>query len=304
MTQETTFTVSEHEAGQRLDKVVVSRIDALGRRGAALAFERGAVTVAGRRAVKGQRARAGDEVTVVWHHPDVVEPEPDRSLDVRFESATVVVVHKPAGQPSVPSAESPSGSLAAALLARYPEMRDVGYRGREPGLLHRLDTGTSGLVVAARTAEAFEHLRRGLERGELTKRYLAIVEAAGLPAEGLIDDPLRPDRRSARVRVAAPNDPRARKADTHYRRLDLHGRWALVEVEVSRAYRHQIRVHLASIGHPIAGDSMYGGAHAEGLDEGRHALHAAHVAWAGDAWVEAFAVEADLPKDLTRLLSG
>jgi 23S rRNA pseudouridine1911/1915/1917 synthase len=290
------FVVSDDEAGERLDKIVARRVEGVGRRGATTLFKSGSVTVDGRRAKKSDLARVGARVAVALDRDDAPRAEPSMALDVRLETPSVVVVHKPGGLPTVPGRTAATPSLVGGLLARYPEMAGVGYDPSEPGILHRLDTGTSGLLVSARTPEAFTALREGLASGRWKKRYLAVVEAAGLPQEGVIDEPLRADRRSSRVLLARPDDPRARAARTEWHRTEVRERWAVVEVRVDRAYRHQIRAHLASIGHPIAGDALYGGARVPSL-EGRFALHASYVAWAGDECVGTFEVTSDAPAD-------
>jgi 23S rRNA pseudouridine1911/1915/1917 synthase len=298
------FSVEREEAGQRLDRVVIRRVPGLGRKRAARLFASGAVQIDGRPALKGEPAPAGAELTVELAPPESVAAEPDAPLDVRLEMPGLVVVAKPAGQPSVPLDDAEGGTLAGALLGRYPEMRSVGYRPREPGLLHRLDTQTSGLLVAARSASVFEHLRGELRAGRLAKRYLAVIPGEGLDDLGTIDAPIAPDRANRkRVRVGPDiQDHRgARRARTRYRVLARKSHFALVEVEVSHAYRHQVRAHLAFIGHPIAGDILYGGEPVEALGP-RHALHASYVAWAGDAELPAFAVEDALPDDLRRVL--
>jgi 23S rRNA pseudouridine1911/1915/1917 synthase len=288
------FHVGDDEHGERLDRLVARHVES-GRRKIAELFRRGAVRVRGRTAKKGELAKSGDEITV--RLAPLILPEPDLPLDVRLETPHVVVVDKPAGQPTAPARDGDPGTLAGALLGRYPEMAGVGYRSREPGLLHRLDTGTSGLVVAARSKSAFTALRRGLGEGRIEKHYLAIVLAAGLPKSGMIAARIEPDPHDRR-RVIVTGEPREGAAPriTHYRALRVEGPWALVEVLARHAYRHQVRVHLASLGYPIAGDSLYGGPKAP-LAEGRHALHASYVAWAGDADVPAFAVDCPLPAD-------
>jgi 23S rRNA pseudouridine1911/1915/1917 synthase len=299
-----TFTVSAEEAGARLDKFLVQRCPELGRRAAADFVQRGLVRVGGRRAVKSQRLAAGDTVTLPLDLAEAPAAEPELPLDVRLERSDLVVVEKPAGQASAPLSASERGSLAGALLARYPEMKGVGYRAREPGLIHRLDTRTSGLVVAARNAVAFDVLRAALEGRRLDKRYLAIVEAAGLPDERLIELPLMPGK-AGRVVVAPPGSSGAgaQPCVSRVRTLARRGRFALVEVEASRAFRHQVRVHLAASGWPIAGDVDYGGAVRSEL-VGRHALHASQVAWAGDERVPAFAVVSSLPDDLAAFFAA
>jgi len=296
--------VSAEEAGARLDKFLVQHCPELGRRAAADFIERGLVRVGGRRALKSQRLVAGDAVTLPLDLAEAPAAEPELELDVRLERSDLVIVETPAGQPSAPLSASERGSLVGALLGRYPEMQGIGYRAREPGLIHRLDTRTSGLVLAARSAVAFEVLRAALEAHQLEKRYLAIVEGAGLPDERVVELPLMPGK-GGRV-VVAPTDSAAsgaRPCVSRIRTLARRARFALVEVEASRAFRHQVRVHLAASGWPIAGDLDYGGAVRPELS-GRHALHASQVAWAGDERVPAFSVVSPLPDDLAAFFAA
>jgi 23S rRNA pseudouridine1911/1915/1917 synthase len=292
-----TFVVLPEEVGERLDKFLVRRCPELGRRAAGAWIEQGLVRVSGRRAPKSLRLREGDEVSAPPASALAPPLETAPALDVRFERADLVVVEKPAGQVSAPLAAGETGSLAGALLARYPEMAGIGHRAREPGLIHRLDTRTSGLVVAARTAEAFEVLSRALSQHRLDKRYLAIVEGARLPESGRIELPLMPGAGGKVIVATDPQQRGARACVSRFRTLERGRRFALVEVEASRAYRHQVRVHLAASGFPIAGDLDYGGASRPELAE-RHALHASRVAWPGDERVPSFAVDSPLPVDL------
>lgn len=296
--RELVFRVDAAAAGQRLDKLVVSRVPGLGRRGAATLFQHGAVRVGHRVASKGELAVAGSEIRVELEADAQPLAEPNATLMVRLETARILVVDKPAGQPTAPLGASESGTLAGALLGRYPELAGVGYRAREPGLLHRLDTQTSGLVVVARDADAFERLRAALVAGRLDKRYLAVVGSANVPESGVVNEPVEPDPRDPK-RVRAGQGGRRRS--TRFRVVRRGPEWTLIELSVSRAYRHQIRAHLAFIGHPIAGDALYGGAPVAALGA-RHALHASYVAWSGDDSVEAFAVESRLPAELELLL--
>jgi 23S rRNA pseudouridine1911/1915/1917 synthase len=223
---------------------------------------------------------------------------------VRLEQGDVVVLDKPAGQPTAPLRPGELGTLANAIVARYPKALGVGHQPREPGLLHRLDTQTSGLVIVALSARAFATLNRALGTERLTKRYLALVEG-DLAAEGSIDWPLAPDpTREGRV-AAYPTPPRGyfREATTRYRVLAQRGALKLVELEAARAFRHQIRAHLAALGAPLVGDTLYGGSTWPSGGE-RHALHASYVAWAGDPTVPSFRVESGLPDDLRLLFGG
>src|SRR5690606_17154918 len=160
----------------------------------------------------------------------------------------LVVVNKPAGMPAAALRASDRGTLAGALLARFPEMASVGFGPREPGLVHRLDTFTSGLLVAARSEQSFRRLREALESGMLIKRYLAIVANHGLPERGFIESRLIPHPKNQRkVRALSREDPSGRPARSEYRVIERRAALSLVELSVGPAFRHQIRVQLASV---------------------------------------------------------
>jgi 23S rRNA pseudouridine1911/1915/1917 synthase len=290
-------------AGHRADEAVLRSFPGFSRKEVKELFEAGRVRGSGRRLKKGDRVERGAELVV--EAPGVpIAPDASLPLTVLFESADFVIVDKPAGLPTAPLTRSDSRSLAAGLLARYPEMRGVGFRDREPGLVHRLDNETSGVVLAARSQDAFLAARSLFESASIEKRYQAVV-AADVPETGELETLLGPDTADARrVRVyAEPPDGYAKLCRTSYRVLQRGGRFALVELSVERAFRHQIRAHLAHLGYPIAGDALYGGALAPLLGE-RHALHGSYIAWAGDAVRAGFRAEAGLPAELGALLDG
>ncbi|MGH7272553.1 MAG: RluA family pseudouridine synthase [Polyangiaceae bacterium] len=199
------------------------------------------------------------------------------------------------------------------MLGHYPELvpigpsQFIGHSAREPGIIHRLDTETSGMVVVARTATAFDVLKSALKEGRLDKRYLLVCSEQGLPDEGSIEFPIANHPKDQR-RVYPCIHPRdvmryePRAACTRYRVIQRAGTWALVEVRVGKALRHQIRAHFAAIEHPLAGDELYGGPVIRAL--GRHALHAGSVAYAGGGGVDAFDASAPLPKDMATLLEA
>jgi 23S rRNA pseudouridine1911/1915/1917 synthase len=297
------FRVAPDEAGQRFDKVIARKLPDIGRRAAADLFGKGRVRVDGRVVKKGDRAHAGVTVTVELEEQDV-ESEPDLPLSVVLETPQVVVVRKPAGQPTAPIRRGETGTLANAVIGRYPETKNVGYRPREPGLLHRLDTQTSGLVVVARTPDAFATLRAALTEGRIEKRYFALVRKGAVSEPGVVDQCLAPDAKDTRrVRVVPATMPGARAATTRFRIVRAGPAFSLLEVHVSHAYRHQIRAHLSWLGAPIAGDALYGGALVPSLGE-RQALHASYVAWAGDDVVPRFEAADPLPAELEALLSA
>lgn len=305
------FVVPPELDGARLDRALVQLATSLSRARVKRAIEERAVRVDGRVRPKGALVAQGETISITVaaaaddEGPAV--PEPEAPLEVLFSSEEVVVVAKPPGQPTVPLKAGETGTLANALVGHFPEMASVGYAEREPGVLHRLDTETSGAVLAARTSEAFEELREALKDERIAKQYLLVCASDGLPDEGRIEFPLTNHPKDQR-RVYACIHPRdvmryqPRPASTDYRVLRRQGEWALVEVTVAKASRHQIRAHFAAIEHPLAGDELYGGAAVTGLE--RHALHASQVRYSGGAVVGPFTVTAPLPEDLARLLDA
>lgn len=305
--------VPESLDGARLDKAIAQLLPELSRARVKRAVELGAVRINGRRLPKGGTVSRGDVVRIdIGQVADApAAATPDAPLHVVLETDAVVVVDKPAGQPTAPLRPGETGTLVNALLGRYPELvpQDtasfVGHSAREPGIIHRLDTETSGAVVVARTAAAFDVLKAALKEGRLDKRYLLVCSGEGLPEEGTIEFPLTNHPKDQR-RVYACVHPRdvmryePRPAATAYRVVQRAGAWALVEARVGKALRHQIRAHFAAIGHPLAGDELYGGPVIRAL--GRHALHASQVRYEGGGGIDAFDVTVPLPKDMATLL--
>ncbi len=274
--------VVESASGERLDVFLARQVPELSRARAKVMIDRGAVSVGGRTRTKGYRIRAGDRIELA-ELPDPVDfhcaPDPALDLVVLVETDDFVIVDKPAGIPSHPLRPEERGTLAGALVARYPEMREVGYRKREPGIVHRLDTGTSGVMLAARSERAFRELREELRAGRIEKRYLARC-VGEVEAPRIIDAPIANDPRDRR-KVRACSDPReiqrlgAQSARTEILGSTPSAAGTLVEVRANEARRHQIRVHLAYIGHPLLGDALYGGPVFEGA--AHHLLHASAI---------------------------
>lgn len=303
------ITVPAELDGARLDKVIAQLLPGMSRARVKRAIEAKGVRVNGRLSPKGAVVATGDVVVVDEAFAGDADapavPTPDAPLSVLLESEGVLVVDKPAGQPTAPIRAHETGTLANALVARFPELAGIGHAKREPGLVHRLDTETSGVVVAARTEEAFETLKAALKDHRLGKKYLLVCASDGLPEEGTIEFPIANHPKDQR-RVYPCIHPRdvmryaPRAATTRYVVKARGARWALVEVDVARALRHQIRSHFAAIGHPLAGDTLYGGAEVRAL--GRHALHASAVTFAGGPGVAAFDVTSPLPPAMAALV--
>ncbi len=312
------YTVEHRDEGKRLDAFLARAIEGLGRTAARRLIADGRVRVNERRIKKGDRVRGGDQVRVEgaieidWQ----ASPDPDLTLSVLYEDADVVVVDKPAGIPTHPLRPGETRTLAGALLARYPEMAAVGYSPREPGILHRLDTDTSGVLVAARNAKAFAALREDLTAGRLDKEYLALV-VGEMTGTGTIAFALAPSAKS-RKKMAVCRDERsarrlgARPAETPYRVERAGAGLSLVRVQLGAAQRHQIRAHLAAAGHPIVGDALYGDADAADATGAtgliaqqaapRHLLHATRVRLRQPTTLALLDVQAPLPADFLAVL--
>ena len=219
----------------------------------------------------GQRVAAGDRVLIA-PQPRLLDlpPEDDVPFDVVYEDPSMVVVDKPAGVVVHPAPGNERGTLVNGLLARFPELRDEEGNLR-PGIVHRLDKDTSGLMVVGRSLEATADLQRQMQSRSTEKRYLALVRGNIGEDEGLVDAPIARDPRN-RQRMAVRAGGRA--AQTRFSVRERLGDYTLVEALLLTGRTHQIRVHFSSIGHPVAGDETYGGGRGlPGLE--RQFLHAA-----------------------------
>ncbi len=265
------------EEGLRLDVVLVRRVPGMSRAKARAMVEAGDVRVNGRTPRKGLRLTPGDHVSLA-RAPAPTDfhalPDPRAPLAIVHEDPWLVVVDKPAGMPTHPLRPHELGTVASALVARYPEMSGVGYRLREPGILHRLDTDTSGLLVAVRDEVSFDKLRGDLRGGAIDKRYEALVDGH-LDGSRVVDAPIAPHPRDPRRVSTLPGVRGAREARTEILRATPTGLYSRIEARAPHATRHQIRAHLASIGHPLVGDVLYGGSLLAPLR--RHFLHATAV---------------------------
>ena len=286
------------EDGQRLDAFLAQRLPDLSRTRIQRLIAEGRVTVDAERVRPSRRLAAGQTVVVALPAPapDALRPQP-APLAVVHEDDDLVVVDKPPGLTVHPAAGQPDGTLANALVALYPDVADIGGPGRA-GIVHRLDKGTSGLLVAAKTESSHDGLAAQFKDRLVSKRYTALV--VGSPAEerAVIDAPVGRHPRQ-RQRMAVVSD--GRPAATPYRVLERYRGYTLVEASPKTGRTHQVRVHFASIGHPLAGDATYGRRLPE-LD--RHFLHAAFLAFRHPRSGETVEVRSELPADLRRFLES
>jgi 23S rRNA pseudouridine1911/1915/1917 synthase len=289
--------VLDVQAPGRLDAFVMAAGLPLSRRMVHDLITDGVVRLNGRRAPKGARGAVGDRVTVPWL--TTLSPEPDLPVRIAHVDAQVIALDKPGGMPGHALDPRRLGTVAAFLVARWPETARIG----EPfsgGLVHRLDTGTSGLLLAARTVAAFDALRAAFRARQVTKRYLAIT-AGTLDAATDVAHPLAHDSADRRRMCIARDGDVSWVAHTHVEPLARAGNRTLVAATIRTGVTHQVRVHLASIGLPVVGDLLYGGTEG-GLAPGRHALHASTLTIVSGVLDEPLALESPLPDDLRALM--
>jgi 23S rRNA pseudouridine1911/1915/1917 synthase len=251
--------VPETGAGARLDRWLArARNTGLSRNRLQQLIAQGRVLVNGRAAKPSLKLKAGDklEVSVPPRRRTRIAPEP-QPLVVVHEDDDVLVLDKPAGLVVHPGAGVQSGTLVNALLHHAPEIATVGGEGR-PGVVHRLDRDTSGLLVVAKTEDAYLALVEALRTREVKRVYHAIVWGDPGPNAGEIDLPIGRDPRD-RKRMAVVRGPAAKPARTHWRVLERYGLATLVEARLETGRTHQIRVHMSAVRHPVVGDPVYGG---------------------------------------------
>jgi 23S rRNA pseudouridine1911/1915/1917 synthase len=260
------------DVADRVDKAVGRFYPDAGRRQLAALFDDGAVRINGKRARKGDRVAVGDVVELAREpvSGDALRPapDPDAPLDVLVERSEIIVVNKPAGMPSQPLRAGELGTVANAIAFRYPECVAIGDDPRDGGLVHRLDIGTSGVLIVARTLDTYHALRDAFGAGLVVKRYIAITD--GTPAARECDAPL--GQRGKRVAVDLSEGLAAYTEIAVDRRSPKH---ALVNCVAQTGRMHQVRAHLAHVGAPITGDTLYGGAPLPGVDG--FLLHAASI---------------------------
>jgi 23S rRNA pseudouridine1911/1915/1917 synthase len=282
--------------GERADRAVAILCD-VSRRIAKSTIEMGGVVRRGSSLSPADRVVAGDviEVDLVVHEIPVVA-DTGVEFAIAFEDDDVVVVDKPAGVVVHPGAGRPGGTLANGLLARFPEIAELGPEHRW-GIVHRIDRDTSGLLIVAKTPVAFDHLQAALKRREVNRRYLALVSGRFTNTTGTIDAPVGRDHaHPTRMTVAEGGRP----ARTHYRRL---AEWedhdeSLMAVTLETGRTHQIRVHMRAVDHPIVGDPVYGPGRWMAGDPGRTWLHAEALTFEHPSGSGSLTVHAELPADL------
>ena len=285
-------------AGCRLDQFLARADLGLTRSRLRQLISGGNVLVNGASAKPAHRLRSGDLVSV-----SVPAPRPsgvvaqDIPIAVVYQDADLVVIDKPAGLSVHPGPGHPDRTLVNGLLALCPDIQGIGGEIR-PGIVHRLDKDTSGLMIAAKTQDAHNRLSRQIKEREVHKGYLALVEGIPSPESGTIDVPIgRDPRRRTRMAVV----PEGRESRTGYRLIERAAAHSLLELQLHTGRTHQARVHLAWLGHPLLGDGVYG---RRSPLLHRHFLHAHYLAFAHPVSGEPMEFRSQLPADLQAALEG
>jgi 23S rRNA pseudouridine1911/1915/1917 synthase len=314
-TGEQQYFVPLDRAGSRLDRFLKERLPTWSHREIAFWIREGRILCNGRPARKGSILREGDRLDLVIPAGPVEEgvvPEPDLELTVLWEDPLLAAVDKAPGMPTHPLRRGETGTVANGLIARYPEMQGIGFSRREPGLLHRLDRDTSGVLLAARTSSAFERLRAEFAQGRVVKDYLAVVH--GRPeSQGVVTQPVGTrGRRAKRVQVvrdrsAACGLRACSSAETRFRVLRYYRDFAFVRLRMTTGARHQLRAHMAFLGHPVVGDLVYGvewKTSDRRTQPARQLLHAAQLRFFHPSDGSPTRIRAPLPADMRSFLKS
>jgi 23S rRNA pseudouridine1911/1915/1917 synthase len=298
----TVLTVEPASAGARLDRWLSERLTDLSRARLQSLIRGGLVRVDGAASKAAHRLRGGERVEIEVPPPadETLTPEPV-PLSIVYEDPHVLVVDKPAGMVVHPGAGRSGGTLAAAILAHAPTTAGVG-GPRRPGIVHRLDKDTSGLLVVAKTPQAYDDLVEQLAARTVTRRYLAVVHGRVRANEAVVDAPIG-RHPTDRVKMAIRPAGRGKRAVTRYRVLERFADFTLLEVRLETGRTHQIRVHLASLGHPVVGDSVYGKPRTRSpIPLDGYALHATGLAFVHPAFRKMIECATPIPARIERLL--
>lgn len=299
-----TYDVQEEQIGQRLDRFLAPLLSTLSRTNIQQLIAEEAVLVKGKASKPGYALRRGDTITIVRSTlvlPPTNATAHELPLDILYEDQDLLVLNKAPGMVVHPGPGHSDDTLVNALLARYPELQGVGEDGR-PGIVHRLDKDTSGLIIIARNSRTLTALMEQMQGHTIIKRYLALVEGDVAHDQGSIDAPIGRDTRNRQQMTVTTRD--SREARTHFRVLQRFTRHTLLLLQLETGRTHQIRVHLKAIGHPVVGDPVYGSGNVpKGFTLNRQFLHAYQLQFDHPITGKLVEIEAPLPKDLQNILA-
>lgn len=299
--EEKVFCVPGELAGTRADACAAALCEGLTRSLAQQLIAEGAVLLCGKPAAKSARTKAGDQLTVILPElREVALKAQEIPLEIVYEDSDLLVVNKPKGMVVHPAPGNPDGTLVNALM-HHCKSSLSGINGElRPGIVHRIDKDTSGLLVVAKNDAAHLHLSEQLSRHAMTRVYQAVVYGRLKEAEGVIDAPIgrsQKDRKKMTV-----TDKNAKAAVTTYKTVAQYNSFTHIELRLKTGRTHQIRVHMASIGHPVAGDPVYG-PKAVITELGGQCLHAGTLGFIHPTTGEYMEFTVPLPEYFTRFLA-
>lgn len=295
---EQAVTLMIDEGGQRLDLALAARLPDMSRAQVQRLIKSGDVTVNGQVSKAAYQVVPGDRIQVILpEEPEAAVLPEWIPLDMIYEDDCLLAVNKPAGMVVHPAYGHTSGTLVNAVLARCPQVADVGGLERA-GVVHRLDKDTSGLIIVAKDVSIHAALQRQFKRRQVAKTYLALVEGQVEPREGIIEAPVGRDKQQRKKMAVVRN---GREARTTYRAIECFPEHTLLEVQPHTGRTHQVRVHMKWLGYPLVGDVVYG-RRRQRLLRDRHFLHAARLRFVHPATGEELALEAPLPSELEAVL--
>ena len=301
---ERSFQVAKDEAGTRLDAWLQREVSEVSRSRWQALIKSGDVLLDGQRSKASARLRGGEQVFVSIPPAREIELKAEEiPLSILYEDEHLLVVDKAAGMVVHPAVGNWSGTLVHALLHHCRDLAGIGGELR-PGIVHRLDKDTSGALVVAKTEPAMNALTAQFKRRETVKVYAALVWGLPAPARGTVETEIG---RSAHDRKRmSVKSRRGRIATTHYRMLEVFKSSALMQIHIETGRTHQIRVHMAHIGHPVVGDKTYGGKVERRADCGakRQMLHAQRLEFTHPATGDCMCIEAPLPEDMLAVIEG
>ncbi len=303
--------VGEAENGQRLDTYLAGKLENVSRAQIQRAIDNGDVTINDSQSKSSYRIRAGDEIQFEITPAAPLEAAPEEiPLDIVSEDEEVIVINKPAGMVVHPGAGITSGTLANALVYHFGQIAPSG-SGLRPGIVHRIDVGTSGLIVVAKTDHALNNLSTQFADRRVKKVYVALVFGNVAVERGEIDQPIGRDPHN-RVKMSVRPAGSGRDASTFFHVRERFGQFTLLDVEIKTGRTHQIRVHLSHIRHPVVGDSGYDGGRGKSFSDsrlraeisrlGRPFLHAKTLGFAHPKSGVPMSFEAPLPEKLEGFL--
>lgn len=295
--------ITPEEAEQRLDRYITNMLIDMSRTHIQQLIGEGAILVNGRTSKPSYALRSGDEVLIVTTATaaSVSHVKPRAlPLDIVYEDTDLLVINKAPGVVVHPAPGHAEDTLVNALLAYYPALQTSDSELR-PGIVHRLDRDTSGLIIVAKNARAQAALVGQIQRHEIVKRYTTLVEGVVALDQGSIDAPIGRDPRHRQQMTITTVG--SREARTHFRTLERFARHTLLLIQLETGRTHQIRVHLKAIGHPVVGDPTYGSGNAlRGASLKRQFLHASHLQFAHPISAAPLEFESPLPTDLQAVL--